>query len=79
MVDDTIRFTRPPRVVPQVLFKALAPGGRRRGLKGSDPDYLHRVTDVLDEAERLPSDIADMLISGLPRGTGGVPATVEGT
>lgn len=71
--DDVIRFTRPPRAVQQILFRALAPIARRRGLRGSYPEYLTRVTEVLQEIEALPPEIAAMLPAGIPRGTAGMP------
>jgi quercetin dioxygenase-like cupin family protein len=40
--DDVIRFTHPPRIVQRVLFAALAPIARLRGLRGGYDEYLSR-------------------------------------
>ncbi len=67
--DDTIRFTRPPRVVQKLLFGALAPIARRRGLRGSYPEFVRRASDVLEEIEAIPADILKQLPDGVPAGT----------
>ena len=76
--DEVIRFTKPPRAVQQILFSVLAPIARRRGLRGSYPEYLTRVTAVLEEIEALPPEIAALLPASVPRGTGGVPQGASG-
>ena len=40
--DDVIQFTRPPRVVQQILFGLLAPVARVLGYHGSYPNYSTR-------------------------------------
>src|SRR5262245_55773621 len=57
--DDVIRFTRPPRVVQQVLFGLLAPIARLRGYRGSYPEYLARGPTGFVEVE--PMDVAAAL------------------
>jgi quercetin dioxygenase-like cupin family protein len=51
--DDVIRFTRPPHLLQRVLFFVLAPVARRRGYRGSYPEYLTRppsaVVEVRDQ------------------------------
>jgi quercetin dioxygenase-like cupin family protein len=71
--DDVHRLVRPPRPVQKLLFAALAPIARARGLRGSYPEYDHRVTEVLDEIEALPPEILDLLPDGTPAGTSTAP------
>lgn len=40
--DDSVRFTRPPRVVQTCLFGLLSPLARAPGHRGSYPWYLSR-------------------------------------
>jgi len=40
--DDVIRYVQPPPAVQRVLFAVLAPIARRRGYRGSYPEYLER-------------------------------------
>jgi hypothetical protein len=40
--DDVIRFTRPPRLVQQVLFTVLTPIARLAGYRGCYAEYLTR-------------------------------------
>jgi hypothetical protein len=47
--DDLIRFTRPPRLVQRLLFPLLAPVARRRGDRGSYPEYLTRFPSAIAE------------------------------
>jgi quercetin dioxygenase-like cupin family protein len=65
--DEVIRFTRPPRAAQRLLFGALAPIARLRGFRGSYPEYLERVSNVVDELEQLPPEIAAMVPAGVPR------------
>ena len=67
--DDTIRMSRPPRAVQKILFRVLAPIARLRGLRGSYPEYVSRVSDVLEEIEALPPEILRLLPHGVPPGT----------
>ncbi len=53
--DDTIRFTRPPRVVQRALFAMLAPVARLRGLRGSYPEYETRRSGTVEALEDLGS------------------------
>jgi len=71
--DDTTRFVRPPRVVQKILFGALAPIARWRGLRGSYPEYVKRTSAVLEEIEALPAEILQQLPDGVPAGTLGKP------
>lgn len=71
--DDVHRLVRPPRAVQKLLFGALAPIARLRGLRASYPEYLERVTEVLDEVEALPPEILDLLPEGTPAGTAITP------
>ena len=59
--DDTMRLTSPPRFVQRPLFAALAPLARRRGLRGSYPEYLRHTGEVLHELEPLPPEIERLL------------------
>ena len=40
--DDVIRYDKGPRVVQKLLFLALTPLAKLKGLKGSYPEYLAR-------------------------------------
>ena len=40
--DDVIRYVQPPPALQRVLFAVLAPIARRRGYRGSYPEYLER-------------------------------------
>ncbi len=51
--DDTIRFTHPPRIVQRILFAALAPLARLRGLQGSYAAYETRRSGTVDALEGL--------------------------
>jgi quercetin dioxygenase-like cupin family protein len=64
--DGVIQFTKPPRSVQRILFGALAPLARLRGYRGSYPEYINRVSEVVDALEELPEDIARMLPAGVP-------------
>lgn len=59
--DDTIRFTTPPRPVQRLLFAALAPVARLRGLRGSYPDYTHHTGKSVDQLEEPPAEIAALI------------------
>jgi quercetin dioxygenase-like cupin family protein len=65
---DVIRFTTPPAIVQRVVFGALAPIARLRGLRGNNPEYANRVTGYVDELESLPPDLAALLPTGVPGG-----------
>lgn len=78
--DDVHRLVRPPRLVQKLLFAALAPLARSRGLRGSYPEYDERATERLDEIEALPPGILALLPDGVPAGTAATPppSTVTG-
>jgi hypothetical protein len=64
--DDTIRFTKPPRIVQRLLFSALAPPARVRGLRGSYPRYLSRPSSARVAVEpwtRPPEDSASLRVA----------------
>ena len=48
--DDVIRFTKPPRLVQELLFGSLAPIARLLGYRGSYPEYMMRPPSELVEA-----------------------------
>ncbi len=78
--DDVHRLVTPPRPVQKLLFAALTPLARLKGLHGSYPEYDQRVTGVLAEIEALPPDILALLPEGVPAGTATTapPATLSG-
>ena len=57
--DDVMRFTRPPRLLQQVLFALLTPIARLCGYRGSYPEYLVRPPSsiVSFDEDRRPSPI----------------------
>jgi quercetin dioxygenase-like cupin family protein len=67
--DDVHHLVRPPRPIQRLLFTALAPLARLRGLRGSYPEYAERVTEVLDDIEALPPHIFALFPDGVPPGT----------
>ena len=76
--DDVRRLVRPPRPVQRLVFGALAPIARLRGLRGHHPEYLTRVTELLDEIEALPPGVLAQLPDGVPAGTAkGPPPAVR--
>jgi quercetin dioxygenase-like cupin family protein len=76
--DDIMRLTRPPQVFQRVLFGALAPVARRRGLHATYPAYADRVSGVVDEVEVLPPEVLARLPPDVPVGTAtGPPPAVR--
>ena len=71
--DDVHRLVRPPRLVQKLLFAALAPLARSRGLRGSYPEYDERATEILAEIEALPPGIRTLLPDDVPAGTATTP------
>lgn len=67
---DTIRFTRPPRIVQRVMFGVLGPLAWLTGRRGSYQEYALRGLPIVD-LEPLPPDVADLLpsLSASPRST----------
>jgi hypothetical protein len=64
--DNTIRFTKPPRIVQRLLFSVLAPVARLRGLRGSYPKYLSRPPSARVAVEpwtRPPEDSASLRVA----------------
>ena len=53
--DDVLYFTRPPRAVQKVLFRALAPLARLLGYRGSYPEYMKRGPSERIEVEPWPA------------------------
>jgi len=49
--DDVIRYVRPPRAIQRILFAVLAPIARRRGYRGSYPEYLSRPASAVVPVE----------------------------
>jgi quercetin dioxygenase-like cupin family protein len=66
--DDTIRFTSPPRAIQKPLFAVLAPFARRRGLRGSYPEFVRHRGEVAHQLEPLPAEIAELLPSTVTTG-----------
>jgi quercetin dioxygenase-like cupin family protein len=61
---DTIRFTKPPRIVQQVMFGVLGPLAWLAGRRGSYQHYALRELPIVD-LEPLPSEVADLVPSPL--------------
>ena len=53
--DDVIRYDKGPRIVQRILFGALAPIARSRGLRGSYRKYLERPASEVIPREQLPA------------------------
>jgi quercetin dioxygenase-like cupin family protein len=60
--DDVIQFTRPPRVVQQILFGLLAPLARLLGYRGSYPEYSIRGPSEFVAVE--PLNVAAVAVPG---------------
>jgi quercetin dioxygenase-like cupin family protein len=56
--EDVIQFTKPPRIVQQVMFALLAPIGRWRGYRATYPEYL-------EPHRRVTPDPEVMALAGL--------------
>src|SRR5918998_5682105 len=59
---DTIRFTKPPRIVQQVMFGVLGPLAWLTGRRGSYRQYALRELPIV-ALEPLPPDVADLVPS----------------
>jgi quercetin dioxygenase-like cupin family protein len=74
--DEVHRLATPPQFVQRVLFRALAPLARRRGLLGNYPHFARWSTGWIDQVEKLPADVLALLPEGVAPGTTTSPPAI---